>query len=77
MSETGRDAKVNELYVTDIHHGLKLALLNDTRLVPITKYVDNNGDDCTLEEAVAFIAGADGIGWFTLLMADVGTASVH
>jgi len=78
MIEAGQSAlKVSELDITAINTTLGLAILSDNTSVPITHYIDNNGDECTRDRAAAFVAGADDVGWFTALLSDYRPATVH
>lgn len=43
-------------------------LLDDGRVWPIVSWFDNEGEDCTVDDAVAAVAGSDITGWATILL---------
>jgi hypothetical protein len=53
--------------VISINIGKRFALLSDSEtVVPITTLIDSDGDTTDdPAEAVTFVAGRDGVGWFT------------
>jgi len=53
-------------FVVAVKRPTREALLSDNTIVPITNLVDVDGEDTDdIHEAVAFVAGSDGVGWFS------------
>lgn len=44
----------------------RTVLLGDGTILPITDFLDGEGDDCEPREAVFCIAGTDGYGWLDI-----------
>lgn len=42
--------------------------LDDEVTVPVTDWLDDEGEDCAQEDAVACVGGADGFGWVTVMI---------
>lgn len=60
-------------YPVLVNHARREAVLNDNTVIPVTDYLDVDGDfllpeDDPLEHAVMFIAGSEGTGWFACSM---------
>lgn len=59
------DAMPDGRQVVYITPDLKMAVMSDGATVPITNWVDCEGDDTDeFAETVEVVGGADGIGWF-------------
>ena len=60
-----------EPYVLAINFVMEVVLLDDCEThVPITTWIDEDGDECDKEDAVVCVCGADGIGWWDLVLDD-------
>lgn len=46
--------------------GGMFVLLNNGQTLPITNLFDCDGDECEPAEAVSVVAGADGLGWWSV-----------
>ncbi len=46
--------------------GGMFVLLNNGETLPITNMFDADGDECDPDEAVSVVAGADGLGWWSV-----------
>ncbi len=53
-----------------------LLLTTDGDVLPITNYLDDEGDECTADEAVAFVGGAGSL-WFGGMISDFESGRVH
>lgn len=40
--------------------------MSDGTTLPITEFIDENGDDCDPDDAVVVIAGNDNFGWISV-----------
>lgn len=60
-----------------INRRLRIAVLSDGRHVPVTGWMDAAGEDCAPEAAVACVAGADGVGWWSVDLAGFGAVTVN
>lgn len=66
------------LDVKAINRHDKLALMSDDMAIPITNFLDDDGDECGPDSAVVFIAGPDANGkWHTARLDDYESARVH
>jgi hypothetical protein len=54
--------------IVAINRAEGLALTDADEVVPITNWLDAEGDECERDEAVMALAGQDGIGWFSLVL---------
>jgi len=53
--------------VTMIHRARAIAITEDGQELPVTNALDDDGDDCDLEDAVSCVAGPDRDGmWLTI-----------
>ena len=59
------------------NRSLHMLLLSDDSLVPIVSWLDEDGEDCDPQEAVVFIAGKDGLGWFACVVEEFAKVSVN
>lgn len=55
--------------VTAVNLGSGMILLSDGTVLPITNYIDADGDDCAKEAAIVCVAGNDEHGWYALNLA--------
>lgn len=56
----------DKLFVVAIRRPTREALLSDNTIVPVTNLLDIDGDETDdIHAAVAFVAGSDGVGWFS------------
>lgn len=55
----------------------RLVVLDDDRVLPITNFFDEEGDDCELEDARIAVAGEDEFGWITFDLRDHPKSSTH
>jgi hypothetical protein len=60
--------------VIGIHREKQLAMLEDGSLIPVTHWIDEDGDDCPADEAVVCVAGTDEGGWYTVDLSDFSKA---
>ncbi len=51
-----------------IYRSFGLALTDADDIVPITVWLDEDGDECAPEDAVAAVAGRDGLGWWPITL---------
>lgn len=49
-------------------------LLEDGETVPITEWLDCDGDECGPEDAVCCVAGTDAFGWIVIELPERGVA---
>lgn len=50
----------------------RFVLMTDGEILPITKLLDDDGDECDLAVASACVAGRDGYGWLVIDFFDDG-----
>ncbi|KAF0676648.1 hypothetical protein PMES_00937 [Profundibacterium mesophilum KAUST100406-0324] len=63
--------------VEALHPELCQCLLTDGRIVPITDWLDEEGEECGYEEAVIAIAGQDGVGWWRIGLSTFSAPRLH
>lgn len=65
-------AVARELAVDAINISLRLALLTNGQVVPITDGLDRFGEDCDLGsgDLHAFVCGSDEVGWWNCMVSD-------
>lgn len=66
------------LTVVGVSRDFKQAYMSDGAVIPITNLYDENGDDTdTWDDAVVFVAGADGYGWIAAPAFDAKRPVAH
>lgn len=48
------------------HKGVWLCTTSDNVVLPVTDWLDTDGEQCDPEHAVVCVAGEDGYGWLTI-----------
>lgn len=62
--------KLKPTKVTDIHLGRREAVMNNGDVLPITVMYNGCGDECGPDDALSFVVGKDGTGWWTCAVSD-------
>lgn len=52
--------------VIGVHRQKRLAMLDDGKLIPVKHWLDDQGEFCEPENAVACVAGENGTGWWAI-----------
>lgn len=73
MSET-HDTSPDILFINRV---AEIAVLTDSRVVPVTHWFGRMGEDCAPEDATVCVAGVDGIGWYTVDLLAQHYVTVH
>lgn len=64
------------LEVIAINLGQGIVLLDNDTILPISTYLDADGDECEPHDALVVVAGKDGMGWWAIDIEDF-ERSVH
>lgn len=52
-------------------------LLADGTILPVTSWLDEDGDDCSPDDAVACVAGTEAFGWLSIDLCEAFDGTVH
>lgn len=53
------------------------ALLADGRSIPVTDWLDEWGEPCDPDDAIACVAGSDAVGWIAIPLEQFEEATIH
>jgi hypothetical protein len=59
-----------------INRERSFVVMGDDTVIPITNFIDFDGEDCDPDDAYALVAGDEDFGWLTIEAPDFDTA-VH
>lgn len=65
------EGDVYETYVAALSRSRRLALLENGNVVPVTQWLDDDGNPVPLRVATLFICGADGLGHSWIFLEDL------
>jgi hypothetical protein len=77
MMEISMSESPTGLHVVCVSLIQNVALLSDSRKVPVTHWFDTRGRQCSPKEAVTCVAGSDDVGWFALDLDGLALATIH
>lgn len=63
--------------ITGVNRHLGCAVVDHKTYVWITKWLDEDGEDCTPDEAVSCVAGEDGVGWWSIDLSHYSRVNVN
>lgn len=55
-----------KLDVIAVNRGDQLAMLDNGELIPVKHWLDRDGEFCEPDDAVACVAGKNGLGWWAI-----------
>lgn len=68
---------MTEVRISAVLTHSRLVILDGDRVLPITNFFDEEGDECDLEDACMAVAGEDGFGWITFDLCEHLNPSTH
>lgn len=64
--------------VIAVHREKEVAMLDDGALIPVTNWLDEDGEFCEADDAAVCVAGNDEEGWYTIdLSSFVKAGRIH